>query len=210
MFKIIVLFFIFIQSVQAFELIYTQGSVRVNGEVGVKGKKLIEGDLIETGENSLAIVSFDSLAKTKILPNSFLKVIADNETKTTVELSMGALMAQVRKVDKNNADKFVVKAKSVAMGVRGTEFFVAYGKSNSEDLWMCVEEGLVAVKDEKLKSEVFVKTGQGVKITTSEISLPTALPWTKKLNWNMDETKKLDQSISIEEAYSDPLGQDYD
>lgn len=93
------------------------------------------------------------------------------------------------------------------MGVRGTEFFVSYGTSNN-DTWMCVNEGVVQVDSDKRKG-VNVKAGEGVKVSKS-VSDPKFLPWTKKLNWNFNPKKDLENKVSIEDAYKDPLNFDYD
>lgn len=98
------------------------------------------------------------------------------------------------------------------MGVRGTEFFVAHGKKSSGDIWMCVSSGEVVVKAKTEKKATSVKAGEGIVIKGGkETSNPKPLAWTQKLNWNMDPKKgKVENTISIDQAYSDVLDFDYD
>ena len=134
-----------------------------------------------------------------------MTVMSDKSAITSGSSFFSILKSKVRN---NKKYKYQVKTKQAAMGVRGTEFFVAYGKS--KDSWMCVNEGLVEVQSHSSNKKVLVKSGEGVRID-GKVSDPKALPWTKKLNWKMTgNASDLENKVSIEDAYSDPLDQDYD
>ena len=109
-------------------------------------------------------------------------------------------------------DKFVVKTKNASFGVRGTEFFISYGKDRAKDAWMCVNEGLVRVSPKDSKESVDVKAGEGVQVKDKKsVSTPKPLAWTSKLNWNLDSSKgQLENKVNIDDAYTDLLDQDYD
>ena len=99
------------------------------------------------------------------------------------------------------------------MGVRGTEFFTAYGRKNKgtgTDQWMCVREGKVEVQNNTQK--VLVKAGEGIFITKGiKVTKPRPYEWTTKLNWNLDEKLgKLENSIDFDSVYTDFEDQDYD
>jgi hypothetical protein len=98
--------------------------------------------------------------------------------------------------------------------VRGTEFFVAYGKTidAKPDVWLCVNSGAVEVTIPDTGQTVVVKQGLGINIVGgAHITSPKPYPWTRKLNWNIDpRSGKVDDYTSLDQAYSDLLNQDYD
>ena len=63
-----------------------------------------------------------------------------------------------QKILKEDNSSFVLKTKYASMGVRGTEFFTAYADSArnkaKEDIWMCVKEGQVVIKNRKTKTKI--------------------------------------------------------
>ena len=99
------------------------------------------------------------------------------------------------------------------MGVRGTEFFTAYSqdKKKSDDLWMCVNEGVVEIVTDKSSEKVIVKEGQGVFINKGiKATAPKKYSWTKKLNWNLDPGNGELENSAMNDMYQDLLDQDYD
>jgi hypothetical protein len=171
------------------------------------------GDVLNTGQDGIVVVKIGDRFTTKLNKNSQLVI----ESPVLQEVKKGSAffsivkkkLDQLKKDSSSNPD-FKVKASSVAMGVRGTEFFVSFGKK--KDVWMCVNEGKVSVKGKQDKEEVLVNQGEGVVIAKgNNTSAPKALGWTQKLNWNMSEKAgDLKNSVSIEEAYGDLLDKDYD
>ena len=218
--KIITLYFALATSIYSStgslgQVIYTKGIVKINDTVAKKGSSFDVGARFQVAGKSLAIVKLPEGSKVKISENTSL-VIKNFKSKlkpTLVQITKGDAFFKVLKsklVDKK--EKFVVKNKFTSMGVRGTSFFVSSGVSKSNDLWMCVEEGIVAVKNKADKKLQLVKGGEGIVSKKGEkTSKPRPLAWTKKLNWNMNpESGNVKNEVSIQEAYTDLLDQDYD
>lgn len=180
----------------------------------VRGSVIPVGTRVRVGQRGLVILKGDDGSVVKLTEGAALEITKldpiSSGGQTLYSLVKGAAFFQFPKI-KNR--KSGVRTKTVAMGVRGTEFFVSHGSgSNVDDVWMCVNEGLVAVDTAKADKEVLVKAGEGVRIQSGlSISTPQELPWTKKLNWEMDENaENLDNTVSIEEAYATPLDIDID
>lgn len=169
-----------------------------------KGSTFSDKSIFKTGKGSLAVLSLNSGSKIKVNQNSQIIV-----SKEAAGLTKGSSFFEIlkSKVRKNKKIKYRVKTKHASMGVRGTQFFVSLGNKN--DSWMCVNEGLVEVKSKDNKT-VLVKEGEGVKVSKS-VSDPKPLPWTKRLNWEMEgNLKEIENKVNIEDAYQDLLDQDYD
>ena len=174
------------------------------------------GDTITVGQKSLAIVelkTINSIKKFKIEELSSFTLqthkINEDDDNTIVELLRGSLFILVRKIRSDKISKLTVKAGNSAMGIRGTQLYVSFGKVPT-DLWMCVNEGEVEVLYQNKKETV--KSGKGVFIKSQKgIGPPKLYSWTQKLNWNMDPNKgDINNTINIEDAYLDLLDQDYD
>jgi ferric-dicitrate binding protein FerR (iron transport regulator) len=195
-------------------LIYAKGEVFVNDKKISKVVTLEQSDQIRTGEGALAIVSLADGSKMKLNENSSLTIRIGSKNVSSIHMDKGSAFFHVLKKNlvRNNKPTFKVKYKTVAMGVRGTRFFVSDGKGSAEDIWMCVNEGKVVIKSKMEKKSTTVKAGEGVVVKdASKTSEPRPLAWTKKLNWNMNPKKgKLVNQVSIEEAYNDLLKHDYD
>lgn len=205
--------------------IYSEGKVLfLKGDVFLNEKKinqkltLKKKDIIRTGKSSLAVLSLEDGSKIKLNENTSLSLGKASKTQSLIKVNKGSAFFKVLKKNFiNNAKqkkkhKFVVKYNSVAMGVRGTEFFVSDGKNKSNDIWMCVNEGKVLVKADTEKKSTLVNAGEGIVVKKGKnTSSPRPLKWTKKLNWKMDNNKgSLENTVSIEEAYTDLLEHDYD
>ena len=226
-FIFLILFFIFSNIASAGgKLIYAKGNVEVLSKKSKskmfqkvkKGAALEIGDIVRTRKDALAILSLDGGSKLKLNPDSAVTIKNTQKNNEEVFLNKGSVFINVlkSKLTKDAKPKFNLRTKTVAMGVRGTSFFASYGKQQKKkvrkDVWMCVNEGLVEVQNIKSGQKVNVKAGEGIKVDKGDkISEPKPLAWTQKLNWNMDESKgDLDNKVSIEDVYSDPLDQDYD
>ena len=80
------------------------------------------------------------------------------KTRKGVILKAGSVFVKAaQKILKEDNSSFVLKTKYASMGVRGTEFFTAYADSArnkaKEDIWMCVKEGQVVIKNRKTKNK---------------------------------------------------------
>lgn len=194
------------------KLAYIGGTVTVvvagKSSAGVQGQILGTGAKVKTGADSVAILALDG--------GSHLKMNADSELtldqvgavgSQSVSLQSGGVFSDVAK---QKAKHFSIHTASATMGVRGTRFFTSYG--NGQDVWMCVEDGEVAVESKVQKDPVLVEKGQGVFIPQGKkVTDPKPYAWTKGLNWNMDPGQgDVKDHSSIESGYKDLTNQNYD
>jgi hypothetical protein len=197
-------------------IVFMKGDVKSSTSKVLKKNQLLpEGTVISTGAKSFAVLKLPQGNKVKIGEKSELKVsklAKKTNQQTRLLLTKGSSFIKVlkAKLAKGQRSKLILRTKSISMGVRGTEFFASYG--TGKDVWMCVNEGVVAVRSKKEKKSTFVKAGEGVVVKDGDkTSAPRPLKWTKKLNWNMDpESGTVENNVSIQSAYTDLLDQDYD
>lgn len=194
-------------------LSYLEGEVWVTLQgsefQGDFGMELSDGDIVETGPDGLAVIDLGNYGVLKITENTTLKLETTGRN-THLDLQSGSLFTKVAKL---TTDSFNVQTDSVVAGIRGTEFFMSYGKTieESPDIWLCVNEGTVEVGIENTEDSLLVNEGEGITILSGKkLTEPKFYAWTEELNWNSDpESGVLENSISLDEAYSDLLDQDY-
>lgn len=184
-----------------------KGFVIPNGSTILTGKKAIA--LIEIKSNkAVKMIKVDQLSELRITN------IKDQKGKTNLDLNLGAVFVKYLKKTAGAEELLDIRSRSVVMGVRGTEFFVVRpaNAKQAKDVWMCVNEGIVEVKNIDGTNKQLVKKGQGIHVKDGKkITPPKSYPWTQKLNWNMDPKKgDLDNKIELESAYRDLLDYDYD
>ena len=194
---------------------YTEGDVWV--ESGGQrmfadfGTDLSPGDLVITGENGVAIVRVSESSQIKLRENTTV-ALDDVAGGGSVELRQGGLFARARRVVATRA--FQVRTPTVVAGVRGTDFFVAYGRTIEDrpDLWLCVNSGSVEVKIPQTGDVTVVNEGEGVNILAGlRTTQPRFYPWTLELNWSFDPAKgDVRDTTDLDGAYADLLDQDYD
>ena len=180
------------------------------------GEPVNPGDLIVTGEDGIAIIHLNDRTQVKLRENTELWVDSLTE-KTSVTLNSGGVFARVAKtvtsLARGNA-QFEVRTPTVVAGVRGTEFFVAYGRTVEEepDLWLCVNEGSVEVEVPSTGQSTLVEEGEGINILAGRRATePQFYPWTLELNWNFSaESGDVVDKTDLDAAYTDLLDQDYD
>ncbi|MBC7714870.1 MAG: FecR domain-containing protein [Rhizobacter sp.] len=196
---------------------YVKGVVLVGERVATKGQVFSHGDLLATKKDSMAIVTLNDGSTIKLNENTTIAVdhLSNDLGPTKVTLGLGSVVVNALKsaLKNNLKEKFILKTKSVAMGVRGTTFFASFGKQGSSDIWMCVNEGTVAIRSSVEKEAKLVNAGEGVQVKNGEkTSKPTPLVWTKKLNWNLSSESDADfkDTVNIEEAYTNPLDFNYE
>ena len=184
---------------ESFEIIHQKGTVKITRQGKIISPPVLPGDQIEVLKGGLLVLKSEKIVL-KIMQNTIIRPKEDKEG-TVVDLIRGSMLSDVNKAP------FKVRTRATAMGVRGTQFFVeTVGK---EDIWMCVNEGVVNVKNFNVKKDVDVPAGKGVFIGKKEISDPKAFQWTKGINWNMNPKKgKLEHHIKLK-SY-DPLSNFYD
>ncbi|HUX14087.1 MAG TPA: FecR family protein [Spirochaetia bacterium] len=196
------------------ELVYEQGTVTVRRGNSTltpdMGTALEQGDLVSTGPAATAVIRLNATTEVKMREQTDFR-IENLGTDTTLNLERGGLFSSI--VGKLQG-RFSVRTGTVVAGVRGTEFFVAYGKTvdKAPDIWLCVNRGTVAVSVEGSKQEVDVPAGKGINVLAGlKITPPKQYAWTRKLNWNMDpNAAPVKDTTNLNQAYTDLLNQDYD
>ncbi|MGO9309431.1 MAG: FecR domain-containing protein [Spirochaetia bacterium] len=196
------------------QVVYTEGDVAWRNGASTHdaaiGDSLGPGDVIVTGPQSLAVIDLSNGTTLKLKEKTTLAIDSIGDS-TAVTLTAGGVFTTI--VGKLTG-RFSVQTQTAIAGVRGTEFFVAYGKTIDEkpDVWLCVNSGAVEVAIPETGQTVVVKQGLGINIVGGEkITSPRRYPWTRKLNWNINPSSgTVDDRTSLEQAYSDLLNQDYD
>ncbi len=175
----------------------------IEGEVFV-------GDRITTGPDSLVILEIGSRGILKLRADSSL-VLENLDEDISVKLLWGGVFSKIRRLIGRG---YNVRTPNVVAAVRGTEFFVAYGRTveAEADVWLCVNEGTVEVALENADDKVLVKEGEGINIlAASHITDPKYYPWTENLNWNTDPSSgTVVDSTDLDAAYTDLRAFDYD
>lgn len=195
---------------------YVEGEVWIDSsgtrEVADFGSPVSAGDLVTTGSDGIAIVTVGSGAQIKLRENTVVE-IHEAISSGSVDLRQGGIFARVsRSVAGGRA--FQVSTPTVVAGVRGTEFFIAYGRTIEElpDVWLCVNEGSVEIAVREVDTTTIVNEGEGVNILSGvRTTDPQFYPWTTELNWNFDPDEgEVRDTTDLDGAYSDLLDQDYD
>ena len=175
-----------------------------------QGQILNKDEILRSEKKSFAIIKLNDGSTLKLEEESkiSLKGIYQKEKNepTLIQLMKGAVFSRVKK-----GNDFRIRTKNAALGVRGTEFFSAFGK-DQKDFWMCVNEGAVEIKNLLSKEKQLVQAGQGILFKDrKKLTAPKPYEWTKKLNWNMDPEKgEVENKQSLEAIYPDLLDQEYD
>lgn len=180
------------------------------------GDELSGTDVVVTGADGTAIISVGERAEIKLRENTSVLVSQVGDV-GQVELRSGSVFARVARVAGavvGSRPSFEVRTRSVVAGVRGTEFFVAFGRTIEEepDIWLCVNEGTVEVAIPSTGQTTLVEEGEGINILAgTRATDPRFYEWTTDLNWNFDpESGDVSDGTDLDGAYSDLLDQDYD
>lgn len=195
-------------------VVYTEGDVTLrSGTVSQDaqiGDSIGPGDTIVTGPRALAVIDLANGTTLKLREKTTLSVDSIGEA-TAVTLNAGGVFTSIAH---KLTGSFSLKASNTVAGVRGTQFFVAYGRTidAEPDLWLCVNQGIVQVDLPAAGETTLVKAGLGINIVGGvKLTTPRPYPWTRKLNWNNDpSTGKVVDVTNLEQAYADLLDQDYD
>jgi hypothetical protein len=196
------------------DIVYTHGQVYVHRNPEVVpaeiGMPVGEGDVIETTGDAMAVISLVDGAEVKLRENTTLALDSLGRN-VSVRLTSGSVFSKVNRLMVNG---FTVKTETAVMGVRGTEFFVAYGRKidRNRDVWVCVNTGSVEVVIPGTRDTLIVEQGKGINIVGgTNLTSPQRYPWTRKLNWNMNPADgAVEDRTDLEQAYNDLLDQDYD
>lgn len=196
------------------EIDYVEGQVTVERASmaldATIGMALKTGDAVVTGSNGVAIIALSPQTTLKTRENT--RIVLDSlGPKTSVGLTKGGLFSRIIG---HLAGSYDVTTPTATAGVRGTEFFIAFGRTIEKrpDVWLCVNRGTVNVSVAQTGRSVAVPAGKGIDILAgTKITHPRAYAWTKQLNWNMDPASApVRDRTNLDQAYSDLLNQDYD
>ena len=184
-----------------------RGSITIEADFGLP---VFQGDVLETGSNSLLIIQLNSKGELKLKGDTIL-VLETTGKETSLILNRGSVFSKVNRLVNGS---FFVRTLSMVAGVRGTEFFVAYGRrvETEPDVWLCVNEGAVNVALTKTGESVIVREGEGINILSGrKLTEPVFYPWTEELNWNTDPNAgPVVDTTNLDSAYEDLLDQDYE
>ena len=174
------------------------------------GTTLEQRDVVRTGPSATMIIQLSQRSTLKLRADTTVRM-SDMGSEPEVRLDSGGLFARVAE---RLRGRFEVRTPSVVAGVRGTQFFVAYGRTIEEkpDLWLCVNDGRVQVSVRETGVSSIVREGEGINIlASSRLTDPRFYQWTTRLNWNMNPDEgSVEDDTSLDDAYSDLLDQDYD
>jgi ferric-dicitrate binding protein FerR (iron transport regulator) len=209
----VLLFIPVITNAYTAKITYMSGDVQVGTKdhyIKATPNQVVQAhQFVKTGKNSTAIITTDNDSQLKLKDLSELEL--SDPTKSEVFLYSGALFSKIKKAQDTH---FKVRTKTAVMGVRGTQFYTSYGveEKQKQDVWMCVNEGLVAVETADEKTPVMVKEGLGVFVPTGKkVTEPKPYAWTKELNWNMDPNKgDVVDHTEIKAAYGNLIKYNYD
>lgn len=184
-----------------------RGSRSVDPEIGAT---LQRGDTVVTGGDGLAIIALSPQTTIKTRANTRVRIDTLG-VDAKVDLRSGGLFSRIVG---HLVGSYSVVTPTASAGVRGTEFFIAYGRTVGArpDVWLCVNSGTVAVSVLPSGQSVDVPAGKGINIIAgTRLTTPRPYRWTQKLNWNMDpQTAPVQDHTNLDQAYADLLNQDYD
>ena len=123
--------------------------VRLKGDVTSEGRKLEVGDalkigakIVATGRRSYVQFQFSS-GSLLMLRDGELVINKIKSSRIVLDLVKGTIFSFVKKKDGN---KFKVRTRNAALGIRGTKFFVM---ATPDDTYLCVCDGTVNIKNKK-------------------------------------------------------------
>ncbi len=189
--KIIILLLLLIivhPSVMAgtYEILKLKGELQIFRQGVLVNSPIQDGDTIRVSKGGLLILKGQGVLM-KLSGETEIKPFIHKE-EGWVDLVKGMIVSHVVK------KKFKVNSKAVSFAVRGTKFFVS--ADDSDQAWMCVNEGVVAATN-KIKT-IEVTKGYGVSGDSKNISSPQSFAWTKGINWDLDSTLDLkDHQINL-------------
>ncbi len=166
---------------------------------------------VRTGGKSLAIISLNTVTVIKLKENTEIVFNTLDKNKISLFLKRGGVFSRIQK---NAGNNYSIRTSTATAAVRGTEFFMAYGEKGTRgrEVWLCVNEGNVAVTAKSKVHPIMVAAGLGVYIDTDgDITPPRKFNWTKRLNWNTDPDKgSVKDNTNIIEVYRSFFNEDYD
>lgn len=172
------------------------------------GDKFVEDTSIVTGPKSFLKIKFIDNSEMNVGPESKI-VIAEmkKESPGVISLLKGRIRTEVKKdSEAPEANKFYIKTRTAAMGVRGTEFQTIYNPDNKMTSLLTYEgEVAMARVDEKTYERLDGEEAPTKEITRNEVTKDVEVrdvPGKK-----IDEVKELDKILKSKQTVVVPPGQ---
>ena len=169
------------------KIISSEGNVTLGSNPALAGAPIVDGGTLKTGPNSSAVIELGDGSRIKILPNSLAEVVTNrhyamrdasasgstNWFSGLMRLSEGALEALASKTTKR-ATPLKIETPTSVVGVRGTEFRVAFNDPLTKAARTEVIEGLVRADNPAQKNGADLPMGSGAVIKPAEKSIQVA------------------------------------
>jgi hypothetical protein len=163
------------------KVISLSGDVQAGGTALTLGAAVPEGTRVQTGANSSAVVQLGDGSQIKLLPNTLAQVVSNRDYamrdasasgSTTwfsglIRLSQGALETLATKLT-NRANPLQIETPTSLVGVRGTQFRVAFDDPASKNARTEVLEGLVRADNPAQQSGADLPMGTGALVKPAE------------------------------------------
>lgn len=172
-------------------IIAAEGDVQLNGSAATVGAAVAEGARLRTGANSSAVLEMTDGSRVKILPGSLAELAtqrhyamrdASASGSTTwfsglIRLAQGALETLAAR-EVTRATPLQIETPTSLVGVRGTQFRVAYEDPATRNSRTEVVEGLVRADNPAQQSGADLPKGTGAVVnpTQREVQVVTLLP----------------------------------
>jgi hypothetical protein len=163
------------------KIISADGDVTMGNSPMQVGAAITDGSKLRTGANSSAVIELGDGSRVKLLPNSLAEVVTNrdyamrdasasgstNWFSGLMRLSAGTLEALASKTAKR-ATPLQVETPTSLVGVRGTEFRVAFDDPSSASARTEVIEGKVRADNPAQKAGADLPTGTGAVLKPAE------------------------------------------
>lgn len=170
------------------QVVSTSGDVSTGGLRAVAGTAIQEGQQFKLGANSTAVLELGDGSRIKLLPNSVAEVVSNrdyamrdtsksgstNWFSGLMRLTSGALEAIAAK-RVNRATDLRIETPTSTLGVRGTEFRVAFDDPATLSARTEVLEGLVRADSSAQASGADLPMGTGAVVKPQEKSIKVVM-----------------------------------
>ncbi len=165
----------------AARVVSVSGDVQSGGSPLAVGAAVAEGTRVQTGANSSAVVQLGDGSQVKLLPNTLAQVVTNRDYamrdasasgSTTwfsglIRLSQGALETLATKVS-NRANPLQIETPTSLVGVRGTQFRVAFDDPAGKNSRTEVVDGQVRADNLAQQSGADLPRGTGALVNPAE------------------------------------------